>query len=262
MMTIGGTAHILWVIASIITITVCCFVVRKVSYKWQCVMICSCVGICMVGILFLHLTHYGKSLDFANFFQQMFQVCNFNFVLLPLCLIKKNELARQYLFYFSMFAAMSTFVTYTSDVEGSMWYSIVTINFWVDHLMVVLVCLMMVSAGWFKPRKEYVFKVCLCLLAYFGVCFFANFAFNGWSISGPHNHSYTMSSGSIMILEPLYKLIPIPFVYLLPLFPIFMGLFYLLAFFFKKYTLPHNPYSNANIFPKQIKASQFPQNNQ
>lgn len=262
MMTIGGTAHILWVIASIIIVTVCCFVVRKVSYKWQCVMICSCVGICMVGILFLHLTHYGKSLDFANFFQQMFQVCNFNFVLLPLCLIKKNELARQYLFFFSMFAAMSTFVTYTSDVEGSMWYSIVTINFWVDHLMVVLVCLMMVSAGWFKPRKEYVFKVCLCLLAYFGACFFANFAFNGWSISGPHNHSYTMSSGSIMILEPLYKLIPIPFVYLLPLFPIFMGLFYLLAFFFKKYTLPHNPYSDANIFPKQIKASQFPQNNQ
>lgn len=235
MMTIGGTAHILMLVATIIIIGLLMFIVSKVNYKVQCIMIHSAVLICMVGILFLHLTRYGKTLDFKNFFEQMFQVCNFNFILLPLCLIRKNELGRQYLFYFSMFAAASTFVAYPSDVSHSMWYSVVTLNFWIDHMMVVAVTLMMVSAKWLKPKKEYIIKVLLCIVAYFFVAFIANLAFNGWKIDGPHNHSYTMNDGDIMALAPFYKLIPVPFVYLLPIMPILGGLFYLMSLCFTKY---------------------------
>lgn len=240
MMTIGGLAHIMMLIATIVIIVAMMIVVSKVSYKCQCVMIYSAVGLCMLGIMFLHLTHYGTSIDFKNFFEQMFQVCNFNFILLPLCLIRKNELARQYLFYFSMFAAMSTFVAYPSDVENSMWYSVVTLNFWLDHMLVVAVPLMMISARWFKPQKKYVLWVVLCLVVYFGVAFFANFAFNGWQINGSHNHSYTMNDGGIMILKPLFKLIPIPYVYLLPLLIPFAAAFYLLAYLFKDYKIKEN----------------------
>ena len=235
MMTIGGTAHIIMVLVSVLIVVSLMFVISKVSYKTQCVMIYSAVFLCMFGILFLHLTHYGTQLDFENFFIQMFQVCNFNFILLPLCLIKKNELGRQYLFYFSMPCAMSTFVSYVSDVENSMWYSIVTLNFWIDHLLITLVPLLMISARWFKPQKKYISWVCLCIFIYFGVCFIANLGLNGWQIAGSHNHSYTMMPGGIMILEPLYKLIPVPFVYLIPLLPIFALIFYLVALCFKNY---------------------------
>lgn len=235
MMTIGGTAHFLMLVTSILIVAVLMIVVAHIGYKAQCVMIHSAVALCMLGILFLHLTHYGTTLDFKNLFVQMFQVCNFNLILLPLCLIKKNELGRQYLFFFSMPCALSTFVTYVSDVEKSMWYSIVTLNFWLDHLLVVAVPLMMLAARWFKPQVKYVPWVCLCILAYFGCCFLANFAFNGWQINGPHNHSYTMGPGGIMILVPIFKLIPIPFVYLLPILPACALLFYLVALCFKKY---------------------------
>jgi len=216
-------------------IAVLMIIVSKVSYKWQCVMIYSAVILCMIGIAFLHLTHYGTSFDIKNFGIQMFQVCNFNFILLPLCLIKKNELARQYLFYFSMPCALSTFVAYVSEVENSMWYSTVTLTFWINHLLIVAVTLMMVAARWLKPQKKYVLWVSLCVLLYFLMAFVANYALNGWSISGPHNHSYTMSAGSIMILVPLFKLIPIPFVYLLPLLPIFALIFYIESLIFKNY---------------------------
>ena len=249
MMTIGGVAHIIMVVVSILIVACLMFVVAHVSYKWQCVIIYSAVFVCMLGIAFLHLTHYGTQFDFKNFFTQMFQVCNFNFILLPLCLIKKNELGRQYLFYFSMPCALSTFVTYVSDVENSMWYSIVTLNFWIDHLLVVAVPLMMIAARWFKPQKKYIPWICLCILIYFGCCFIANFALNGWQTSGPHNHSYTMSSGGILVLVPLFKLIPIPFVYLLPMLPICALLFYLISIPFKNYKtidLLNPPKSNKN----------------
>ena len=234
-MTIGGTAHIVMVLMSVLIVVALMIVVSRVSYKAQCVIIYSLVFLCMFGILFLHLTHYGTQLDFENFFIQMFQVCNFNFILLPLCLIKKNELGRQYLFYFSMPCALSTFVSYVSDVENSIWYSIITLNFWLDHLLVVLVSLLMLSARWFKPQKKYIPWVCLCIFMYFGVCFISNLGLNGWQITGAHNHSYTMNPGGIMLLEPLYKLIPIPFVYLIPLLPLFALIFCLVALCFKNY---------------------------
>ncbi len=235
MMTIGGTAHILMLVATAVIIILLVILVSKVSFKWQCVVIHSCVLICMIGIVFLHLTHYGTRIDFKNFFGQMFQVCNFNFILLPLCLIKKNELARQYLLYFSMFAAASTFVSYPSDVQNSMWYSIVTMNFWIDHAMVVAVALLMVAARWTKPQMKYVLWTTLCVVGYFLLAFVANCGFNGWAIQGAYNYSYTMNAGEIMVLKPLYKLIPIPFVYLLPLIPALIGLFYLFALMFKRY---------------------------
>lgn len=234
-MTIGGIAHIMMVVVSAVLIVGLCVLVSHVSYKWQRIIIHSSVGLCMIGILFLHLTRYGTTVDFENFFLQMFQVCNFNFILLPLCLIKKNELARQYLFYFSMFAAMSTFVSYTSDVENSMWYSVVTLNFWLDHFLVVAITFMMISARWFKPRKEYIIPVILTMLLYFLSAFVVNYLFNGCMISGPHNHSYTMDPGEIMVLGPMYRLIPIPFVYLLPFAPILAVIFYLLSLIFKNY---------------------------
>ncbi len=229
MMTIGGTARILMLVATIAIVGLLMFIVARVPYKMQCVMIYTCVGLAMAGIIFLHLTHYGTSFDPKNFFTQMFQVCNFNFILLPLCLIKKNELGRQYLFFFSMLAAASTFVAYPSDVQNSMWHSVITLNFWLDHMMVVAVPLMMISAKWFRPQKKYVLWVSLCVLAYFLVAFFANYALNGFSMSGPHNHSYTMNDGGIMVLKPFYKLIPVPFVYLLPIFPFMLGLFYVMS---------------------------------
>ena len=75
MMTIGGTAHILMLVATIVIIAVLMFVCSRVSPKWQNVMIHSAVLIGMVGILFLHLTRRGTVFDPQNFFVVKLYVC-------------------------------------------------------------------------------------------------------------------------------------------------------------------------------------------
>lgn len=237
MMTIGGSAHILMVIASIVLSVILIVIVAKSNEKIQNLVITIVGLIAVVGIFFLHGTHYFTELDFFNLGKQMFQVCNFNFILIPIALFKRNELARQYLFYFSMPAALSTFVTYPSDVENSMWYSLITVTFWVNHLFIALTPILLVASKRFKPHIKYVPKVVICIMLYFLAAFFANFALNGWSVSGGSNLSYTMDAGSIMILQPLFKLIPIPYIYLLPLVPAIIVIYYLVAFAFKKYKL-------------------------
>ena len=237
MMTIGGTAHILMIIFSIVLSVILFIFVVKSNEKIQNWIITSIGIITVFGIFFLHGTHYFTELDFYNLGKQMFQVCNFNLILIPIALFKKNELARQYLFFFSMPAALSTFVTYPSDVSSSMWFSHITLTFWINHLFIALVPILMVASKRFKPHINYIPKVLVCMAIYFGLAFLANYAFNGWSISGDSNLSYTMGSGSIMILKPLFKLIPIPYVYLLTLLPAIAILFYLVALAFKKYKL-------------------------
>ena len=102
MMSIGGTAHISMIIASVILCAILIVVIVKSSERIQNCIITTISLMAAFGIFFLHGTHYFTDLDFLNLVKQMFQVCNFNFILIPLALFKRNELARQYLFYFSM----------------------------------------------------------------------------------------------------------------------------------------------------------------
>ena len=235
-MQIGGTTHIFMIIASIIFLVVLMFIVSKLHKRGQNIVFFAIVLICMAGIFYLHGTHYGTSLDIVNLLKQQLQVCNFNFILLPLCLIPKNELARQYLFYFSLFCALSTFVAYPSSIENSYWYQKECLNFWIDHLLIVALPLTFIASKRFKPQKEYIFKVMLCIFIYYSIAFLGNLILDGFDFSNlVHNYSYTMNAGAVMILQPLYDLISIPFVYLLPLVPFMYMFFWLLAYLFRNY---------------------------
>ena len=235
MMTLGGSAHILMIIASIVIGVSLFLIVRHAKEKTQNIIIYSAIGVCIFGIFFLHGTRYFTTLDIENLLIQMLQVCNFNFILLVLCLFKRNELARQYLLLFSMPMALSTFVSYPGDIEGSMWYSVVCLTFWCNHFLIALIPLLMIAARKLKPRCDYVLKVTISILIYFLIAFIGNYILNGFAIEGPHNHSYTMGSDSIMLLKPIYELIPIPFVYLLPVLLVLYFLYYLVAKLFKNY---------------------------
>ena len=230
MMVIGGMAHMLMVLISLLIGFGLFFLVKYSNEKVQKRIIFTLVGVCMLGIFFLHGTK-------KNLLIQMFQVCNFNFILLPMCLFKRNELARQYLFLFSMPMALSTFISYPSDVAGSMWYSIVCLTFWCNHFLIVLIPILMIATKKFKPQKKYIYKVILCIFMYFLIAFFANYILNGFQLYGGHNHSYTMDPGGIMLLKPMYDLIPIPFIYLLPVGVILFFVYSLVIKLFEKYKI-------------------------
>lgn len=240
MMTIGGLPHILMIIASVLIGTGLFFLVKYSKEKTQNIIIYTLTFVCVFGIFFLHATNYFRKFDIAKLMIEMLQVCNFNFILLPLCLFKRNELARQYLFFFSMPMALSTFVSYPGDIEGSMWYSVECLTFWVNHFLIALIPILMVATRRFKPRKEYVWKVVVCIFAYFLIAFIGNYILNGFSITGPHNHSYTMDGGSIMILQPIFEIIPVPFVYLWPILPVLYLIYIGVAKLFHKYNTKDN----------------------
>ena len=84
--------------------------------------------------------------------------------------------------------------------------------------------------------QKYVKIILVCVVAYFLMAFVGDLALNGFSFDNTHyNYSYTMNDGGIMVLKPIYKLIPIPFVYLLPLAVPLYFIFWLGAYCFRNY---------------------------
>lgn len=187
------------------------------------------------GIFYRHGLSLGKGFTPKTLLVQMLQVCNFNFILLPLCLVPKFKLARQYAFYFSMFAASTTFISYSSSLAKLNWNDITVMNFWLNHLAAVALPLFMLASGRFKPEKKYIPMVTIAMVVYFLIAWLGNYyliTYEGYRIEDTFSFIYNTYKNPL--LETLYKLIPMPFVYMLPLLPIVVGWFYLIEFIVNK----------------------------
>ena len=160
--------HILMIIASIIFLILSTWVVSKLNRKWQNVFFVVAVIFCSGGIFYRYAMgmSFEKGLS-VNILIQMLQVCNFNFVLLPLMLVPKFELARQYSFMFSMFAASTTIFSISGSWVNYNWYDQEVLNFWLYHLFAIACPIWMCAAKRLKPRKEYVIPVAICVVVYF-----------------------------------------------------------------------------------------------
>ena len=93
MMELGGTAHILMVLASIIIGVSLFLIVKHSSRKVQNIIIYLAASMCVFGIFFLHGTRYFTDITLDNLLIQQLQVCNFNFILRK---FQRNNVNLQY----------------------------------------------------------------------------------------------------------------------------------------------------------------------
>ncbi len=237
-MTAGSIQHIIFFIATVIFVVVSCRAVSRLPRAWQSITIIFGALLCS-GLIFFNcgmgLT-WESSINWKNLARQMLQVCQFNMILVPLMIVPKFELARQYSVMFSMFAAMTTFVSIPSYFADYQWYSTKILTFWTYHVLAVAVPLWMVAARRLKPQKKYVRPVVICVFAYFTVVYIVSeILMNAGLMTVETSHSFIYKSGSMFPLKQLYDLIGIPYFYLWPLIPafyIFAGVF---SWLFRKY---------------------------
>lgn len=207
-------------------------IVPKIGRVAQNVLFVLCAVLCCGGIFF----RYAMGLRFTAHFtwgtlaMEMLQVCNFNFILLPLMLVPKFELARQYSCMFSMAGAITTFFSPSSSWAALPWYSATILNSWLNHTFAVALPFFMMAARRLKPQKKYVLPVLGCVFAYFTVVAGVSLLLiSRGVITAENSFSFVFSTDGIAVFEFLYKLIPVPYFYLYPLLPVLELYFYLLA---------------------------------
>lgn len=238
-MTLFSTAHIIFLIAVVVFLAGSMWLVSKLSRRWQNVMFIVGALLCAGGIFY----RYGMGLSLEGGFtwgtlaKEMLQVCNFNFILVLLMLIPRFELARQYAIFFSMFAASTTLFSLSSSWKNLEWYDIQIMNSLINHVFIIALPLWMLAARRLKPRKEYIWKVSLCVFVYMtAVAIIVTALMKNGVITDPTPHySFIYDTYKIGPLDMLYKLIPYPYFYLYPIAIPMVGFFYFLAWAFRKY---------------------------
>ena len=215
-----------------------CVFVKKLKPKWQNFVFLLCAVICAGGIVYRYgFGFFNRGFSLKTLALQMLQVCNFNLILVILMLIPKCEMARQYSVFFSAICAFTTFVSIPKDWAGRAWYDIYVINSWLNHTFAIALPLFMVSAKRLKPKKEYIWRVVLCVFLYFTVVYgISEILIANNVIKVANSFSFIYRTEGVGLLQFLNKLIPLPYFYLYPLLPLLIAFFYALAWAFKNYT--------------------------
>lgn len=241
MMTPYGPAHLIMLLCTLAFYIIGCIICRKANRTIQNIIFVVITLLCCGGIFF----RYGMGLkfEFSNISWQtlgieMLQVCNFNFILLPLMLIPKNELARQYAMFFSMFAAMTAHISIPSSFKTLEWYSITVLNSWLNHMFAVALPLFMIASRRTKPVKKHVIPVAICVFAYFSlVALISHFLILNGVIMPENSFSFIYDRGKTAGFAFFYKLWPVDYFYLYLIFPFLIIFFYIVAFLFKRYQI-------------------------
>lgn len=236
-MQVFDTAHLIYLGSTIIFLIILGIIVRHSNRLVQNIIFILITIVCCGGIFYRYGINFGKSdtILWATLGKQLLQVCNFNFILLPLMLIPKNRLARQYSMMFSMFAAMTTFTSISSSWKDISPLDPIIWNSWLNHVMAVALPLMMIVARKEKPLKEYCFKVLLLVFLYFTASYLIQEAMVHNGIDIGDGWSFIYDPMGAPILKQLYDLIKVPYFYLFPMIPLLYLFFRFLCFCFKKY---------------------------
>ena len=217
-----------------------CLWVARLPRKWQNVLIAAAALICSCAIFYRYamgLSWAGK-LNLKSLLLQQLQVCNFNFVLLPLMLIPKFKLARQYAFYFSMFAASTTLFALSSEWAGLSWYAPKVLNSWTYHSFAIICPLWMFATGGLRPERKYILPVSGCVFGYFTLVYIICEILKGVGIMAQNqSFSYIYHADGIPILETFHKWIGVPYWPLIPAFVLAVIFFYLLSLPFTRTVL-------------------------
>lgn len=239
MMVPYSLTHFLMLLVTLLFYIVGCYICYKSGRKVQNAIFVVVTLLCCFGIFF----RYGMNLklNFSNiswdrFAMQMLQVCNFNFILLPLMLIPKNEYARQYSVFFSMFAASTAHISISSSFVNLHWYDLTVLNSWLNHTFAIALPLFMIVSRRTKPQKKYVIPCLLGVFSYFtGVAIISHFLLKEGILMPENSFSFIYDRGKTPGFSFFYKILPYDYFYLYLMLPLLIGFFYILAICFKKY---------------------------
>lgn len=234
----GDFTHVCMLAATFIWFVFGFFAMRKVGRRVQNAVFILLTLLCSGGIFFRYAMGLRPTLHFQwqTFAMQLMQVCNFNFVLLPLMLVPKFELAWQYSVMFSMLCAATPFFSPPAAWAGLPWYDLQILNSWLNHACAVSLPLFMLAARRLKRQKSYALSVTIAVFFYFTAVTIICYPLIDFGIlTAETSFSYVFKQDGILIFKLLYRLIPYPYFYLYPLLPVLYLFFRLFARMMRRY---------------------------
>ena len=144
------------------------------------------------------------------------QLCNINMILIPIAVLTDRRPLMSFCFFVGALGAMMALAMPTTGFDG---YSLLLprmLGFYGTHFMIMIEALAIVTLGFYRPRFRdmpmTLVTIVLIALVIFGIDMLLR-------LSGLHpkaNYFFAVETEGNALLELFYRLLPYPFLYLLP----------------------------------------------
>ena len=145
-----------------------------------------------------------------------FHLCNVNMILIPIAVLTKKRPLLSFCFFVGPLGATLALVMPGNGFDG---YSILLprmIGYFGTHFMIVILALSIVTFGFYRPRFRDIPMTALTLAAVAFVAFLISLLFRVTGLNAFANYFYTMDPEGNPVLTIFQRLIPVPYLYLLP----------------------------------------------
>ena len=203
-------------------------------------------GACFVTLAAFFLYKYALSADpdfsrlrahmggFSWWNELPLHLCNINMILIPAAVLKRNRTLMSFCFFVGPIGAAMALIMPGPEFSNAPFYLPRMLGFYGTHFMIVIEALSLGTLGFYVPKKEDIPKT----IAAFPAIGFAVFLFNvllrSTGLYDRANYFYTMETEGNGLLEIFWKLIPVPFLYLLPSVAILAAYMYAVTFLYER----------------------------
>jgi hypothetical protein len=185
------------------------------------------IGLCALAVALYLFEKYWLSFDteylatvsggFNMFDELPLHLCNINTLLIPVALLLKR---RVLLVFCCLSAPIGAFLAFISPIAVFSESSLLlprNIGYYGTHALLIVASTSLVTLRLCRPDFKYLPRVITLMFALVLAMHLVNTTLRTSGISSHADYFFTYGPDSTVILEPLWQLIPIPFVYELPL---------------------------------------------
>ena len=186
------------------------------------------VAACLVTLVGYFLYKYLLSLDadyniitanmggFNWWGELPLQLCNINMLLIPVAVLKKNRAMMSFCFFVGPLGALMALIMPGNGFDG---YSLLLprmLGYYGTHFMIFIEGLALVTFGLYRPRLRDLPGTVLTILLISLAIFVINLLLRWSGLHPKANYFFSVETEGNFLLELFHRLLPFPYLYLLP----------------------------------------------
>jgi len=207
--------HLITFLYPIVLILSLYFILRKQSYKVKKWVL---FGVCLANIVlyvsYKFTLHDIKEVIILN--ELPLHLCNLNLILIPLALLLNKKFLYSYIYYVGVAGAIIGIAVYDSAYNNQPFGLMAIQGFFIYHALLLTTSLLPVLLGLYRPKFKDIFLALIVLLCLYSFMSVVNVIFRKTGILEISNYFYTFGMPGNPLAEFLWKIIPLPFLYLIP----------------------------------------------
>lgn len=214
---------VFWVVTlcAVLLLTVASALLRKKSEQTRRRVLVGASLVTMAGFFvykgFLSVDKEFDAIAAFNWWGELpLQLCNINMILIPIAVCWNKRALMSFCFFVGVLGAAMAIVMPGNGFEN---YSLLLprmLGYFGTHYAIVLEGLALVTFGLYWPRFRDLPATALALLLIALAAFGINMLLRGTGLNPKANYFFTVEPEGNAIFEALYRLIPVPYLYMVP----------------------------------------------